>query len=239
MGCRHPPGCINRCWNPAWAKNIIWSRPTTPVSVIPLGQLNALFLCFEPLGHSNQIGERLRVYLAHHSATLGFHRNLLRAQFRGHLLVHRPRTTSAITSRSRGVSWSQNKFPESSREWSEFSTIVTERMSPVGSEWSRLVSTKTSVEIQHLRTCDDDGPKRPIETQCLFVVKIPAASYDFTLNGLIMLPNASTGTAKAMERSSMTMSFWKKPKVWKSVSNLVDRREPNFEKREVYEKFGA
>jgi hypothetical protein len=33
------------------------------------------------------------------------------------------------------------------------------------------LGTKTSVESQHLRTCNDDGPKRPIETQCLFVAE--------------------------------------------------------------------
>jgi hypothetical protein len=33
------------------------------------------------------------------------------------------------------------------------------------------VSAKTSIEIQHLRSCDYDGPKRPIETQRLFVAE--------------------------------------------------------------------
>jgi hypothetical protein len=35
------------------------------------------------------------------------------------------------------------------------------------------VSIKSGVEIQHLRTCDYDSPKRPIKTQCLFVAEIP------------------------------------------------------------------
>jgi hypothetical protein len=38
------------------------------------------------------------------------------------------------------------------------------------------VSTKPSVEIQHLRPCDHDGPKRPIETECFFVAEIPAGA---------------------------------------------------------------
>ena len=38
------------------------------------------------------------------------------------------------------------------------------------------MGAKTSVEIQYLRTCNDDGPKRPIKTECLFVAEIPAGA---------------------------------------------------------------
>ena len=38
------------------------------------------------------------------------------------------------------------------------------------------VDTKPSVEIEHLRTRDDDGPKRPVEAQCLFFAEIPAGA---------------------------------------------------------------
>ena len=38
------------------------------------------------------------------------------------------------------------------------------------------MGTKSSVEIQYLRTCDDYGPEPPIETQCLFVAEIAAGA---------------------------------------------------------------
>src|ERR1700736_4170662 len=38
------------------------------------------------------------------------------------------------------------------------------------------MGAKPSVEMQHLRTFDDDGPERPIETQRLFVAEIPAGA---------------------------------------------------------------
>jgi hypothetical protein len=38
------------------------------------------------------------------------------------------------------------------------------------------VSTEASVEFQRLRTCDDDGPKRPVKTQCFFVAEIAASA---------------------------------------------------------------
>jgi len=47
---------------------------------------------------------------------------------------------------------------------------------PIRLETRCPVGTKPSVEIQHLRTCDDDSPKRPIETQRLFVAEIPASA---------------------------------------------------------------
>ena len=37
------------------------------------------------------------------------------------------------------------------------------------------VGTKPRVEIQYLRPCDDDGPKRPIETERLSVAEIAAS----------------------------------------------------------------
>jgi hypothetical protein len=47
---------------------------------------------------------------------------------------------------------------------------------PSGLETSCSVGTKPSVETQHLRACDDEDPKRPIETQRLFVAEIPAGA---------------------------------------------------------------
>ena|SRR6266849_4189224 len=43
-------------------------------------------------------------------------------------------------------------------------------------ETSCPVGTKPSVEVQHFRTCDDEGPKRPIETQRLLIAGIPAGA---------------------------------------------------------------
>jgi len=40
----------------------------------------------------------------------------------------------------------------------------------------RPVGTKPIIEIQHLRTCDGDCAKRPIETQNPFIAKIPAGA---------------------------------------------------------------
>jgi hypothetical protein len=36
------------------------------------------------------------------------------------------------------------------------------------------MGTKPSVEIQHLRTSNEDGPKRPVETQRFFLTEITA-----------------------------------------------------------------
>jgi hypothetical protein len=46
----------------------------------------------------------------------------------------------------------------------------------IGLETRCPVSTEPSVEIQRLRTCNNDGPKRPIETQRLFVDEISAGA---------------------------------------------------------------
>ena len=46
----------------------------------------------------------------------------------------------------------------------------------VGLETRCPVGAKPSVEIQHLRTCDNDGPKRPVKTECFFVAEIPAGA---------------------------------------------------------------
>jgi hypothetical protein len=46
----------------------------------------------------------------------------------------------------------------------------------IGLETRHSVSTKRSVKIQHLRSCDDDSPMRPIKTKCLFVAEIPAGA---------------------------------------------------------------
>src|ERR1700730_3823146 len=42
----------------------------------------------------------------------------------------------------------------------------------IGLETRCPLGAKPSVEIQHLRTCNDDGPKRPVETQRLFIGEI-------------------------------------------------------------------
>ena len=41
----------------------------------------------ESLRHAHQVGERLRVHLPHHAATVGFDRDLAGAESRCHLLV--------------------------------------------------------------------------------------------------------------------------------------------------------
>src|ERR1700730_2703308 len=46
----------------------------------------------------------------------------------------------------------------------------------IGLETRCPVGAKPSVEIQRLRTCDDDGRKRPIETECLFLAEISAGA---------------------------------------------------------------
>jgi hypothetical protein len=59
---------------------------------------------------------------------------------------------------------------------SAFNTIVTARMSLPSTLIRCPLRTKPSVEVKHLRTCDDEGPKRPIETQCCFLAEIPAGA---------------------------------------------------------------
>jgi hypothetical protein len=49
-------------------------------------------------------------------------------------------------------------------------------VSSIGFETRCPVRAKTLVELQHFRTCYDDGAKRPIKAECFFIADIPAAT---------------------------------------------------------------
>jgi hypothetical protein len=63
------------------------------------------------------------------------------------------------------------------------------------------VGTKVSV-IQHLRTCGDDGPGRPIETECFFVAEYRLALRPKNAVGVVRYlldrPSSEQGLASAV-----------------------------------------
>ena len=55
-------------------------------------------------GHRDEVGERVRLHLAHGLTPVCLDRDFADAEFAATCLFNRPETTSAMTSRSRGVS---------------------------------------------------------------------------------------------------------------------------------------
>ena len=77
----------------------------TVVDSLSMNQSYALAAAHaQPCGHGDQVGERLGLHLAHDLASVRLDGDLADAEFAADLLVQQAATTSAITSRSRGVS---------------------------------------------------------------------------------------------------------------------------------------